>query len=311
MLRIFYNEAGRLRSGWRAAFFVFAFLFLFSLISPLVVLALRALGVPLEDNVFIGLIFSSVIGLPAALFLGWLCGRVFENLPWRALGAAFTRNWLKDLALGVLIGFASISLAVLTAMLFGGLRLVLNPEATAAAFLSTVLLTGVVFVLGAAFEEAVMRGYIFQTFVRAGLTVFALVFTSLLFASIHNANPSANYLSWTNTFIAGIWLGAAYLRTRTLWLAFGLHFSWNWFQGAFFGIEVSGLTEIAEAPLMREVDGGPAWLTGGEYGLEGGVACTVALIASTALVWFLPVLSADPGAEVTAPERTGADRTEP
>jgi hypothetical protein len=37
---------------------------------------------------------------------------------------------------------------------------------------------------------------------------------------------------------------------------------WNWMQGAIFGIEVSGLTEIVHSPLLKESDHGPAWLTG-------------------------------------------------
>ena len=65
---------------------------------------------------------------------------------------------------------------------------------------------------------------------------------------------------------------------------------WNWFQGSIFGINVSGLGELATAPIMKSADSGPTWLTGGSYGLEGGIACTIALIASTALIYLLPML---------------------
>ena len=63
--------------------------------------------------------------------------------------------------------------------------------------------------------------------------------------------------------------GAAYLKTRTLWFPFALHFAWNWVQGAFLGITVSGLKQLITAPLFRATDAGPVWLTGGEYGIEG------------------------------------------
>jgi hypothetical protein len=33
------------------------------------------------------------------------------------------------------------------------------------------------------------------------------------------------------------------------------------------------------------MNAGPDWLTGGAYGIEGGAACTVALIISTIVVW--------------------------
>jgi hypothetical protein len=69
---------------------------------------------------------------------------------------------------------------------------------------------------------------------------------------------------------------------------------WNWTLGAVYGIEVSGLTELVKAPLLREIDMGPAWLTGGAYGLEGGIVATIALLISTIGIWYLPILRPDP-----------------
>ncbi|HEX8638883.1 MAG TPA: hypothetical protein VF692_12520, partial [Pyrinomonadaceae bacterium] len=55
-------------------------------------------------------------------------------------------------------------------------------------------------------------------------------------------------------------------------------------------IEVSGYTFLTTAPILREIDIGPDWLTGAGYGIEGGFACTLALIFSTMLIYFLPFL---------------------
>jgi hypothetical protein len=33
------------------------------------------------------------------------------------------------------------------------------------------------------------------------------------------------------------------------------------------------------------MNAGPDWLTGGAYGLEGGAACTIALLISTVVIW--------------------------
>ncbi len=87
---------------------------------------------------------------------------------------------------------------------------------------------------------------------------------------------------------------AAYLRTRSRWFPVGGHFGWNWTMGALLGVPVSGITRLAPAPLLRAVDAGPTWLTGGHYGVEGGVACTLALIASTLFIWRTRLVSADP-----------------
>ena len=61
---------------------------------------------------------------------------------------------------------------------------------------------------------------------------------------------------------AGVFLGAAYMLTRRLWLPIGIHAGWNFTQGGLFGVPVSGLTShgLLDASLS-----GPVWLSGGEF----------------------------------------------
>ena len=139
--------------------------------------------------------------------------------------------------------------------------------------------------MAALFEESLFRGYPLQTLNRAGLMWLAVLLTSVPFAIIHLRNPNATAYSSINTALAGVWLAAAYLRTRSLWFPLGVHWAWNWAQGSIFGSPVSGITDLAAHPLLRASDHGPAWLTGGSYGLEGGIACTITLVLSTLLIW--------------------------
>jgi membrane protease YdiL (CAAX protease family) len=233
---------------------------------------------------------SGALSLIAALAVGWICSRFLENLPFRSLGAAFTPGWMRNLLIGLLVGAASVSLAILIAVLFGGLSFQLNSEHTASAIAATVFGSLLVFIPAAAFEEALFRGYVLQTFTRAGLAWLAIGLTAIFFGMVHLGNPGSGVISSVNTALAGIWFGVAYLKSRDLWLPFGLHLTWNWMQGSIFGIEVSGLTDLAFAPLLREIDRGPAWLTGESYGIEGGIAATIALIVSTAVIYFLPIV---------------------
>ncbi len=94
--------------------------------------------------------------------------------------------------------------------------------------------------------------------------------------------------------LAGVWLGVAYWRTRSLWFPLGLHFGWNWVQGALLGSPVSGIKSITPDPLLRFADAGPAWIGGGDYGIEGGAACTLALVVTTLFLWRMRLLKADP-----------------
>jgi hypothetical protein len=111
---------------------------------------------------------------------------------------------------------------------------------------------------------------------------------------VHLSNPNAiPYATFANTALAGIWLGVAYLRTRSLWFPLGVHWAWNWALGGFFGLPISGKSLISH-PLLIGTDIGPAWLTGGAYGIEGGVACTFALVIFTFYVWRTRLVSATP-----------------
>jgi membrane protease YdiL (CAAX protease family) len=294
MNNVFLNNYGRLRSGWRASVFVFVFIFFFTGWGILadILTSITKLGINPGGLFFWSV--SLVFNIFLATVLGWLCGKVFEGLPLKALGWAFYRGWLRDLSLGFVIGAITLIFSCLVCVVFGGMSFAMNSSAGTSAIGITLAVSAVVFILGAAAEEVMFRGYLMQTFTRAGLAWAAIIFTSLIFASGHIANPNFNALAMINTVLAGLWFSAAYLKTRSLWLPFTAHFAWNWFQGAIFGIPVSGITKVTTAPLLIQSDAGPAWLTGGSYGIEGGVACAVALLISTILIYFLPLLKADP-----------------
>jgi hypothetical protein len=143
-------------------------------------------------------------------------------------------------------------------------------------------------------EEAIFRGYALQTFARAHLAWFGILVTLVFFAYVHLSNPNATLgMTFINTSIAGLWFGIAYLRTRSLWFPLGLHWAWNWALGAFFGLPVSGMNLVSH-PLLRGSDAGPEWLTGGNYGIEGGIAGTIALVLATVLTWRTRLVSATP-----------------
>lgn len=287
---IFLNAYGRLRSGFRFLIFLFVFLFLSLPLTSLFSQFISTLPPEYAQNNFVGFSFSMIISLSVAVALGAACGYLIEDLPVRALGLSFDKNFFRDLLFGLIFGAASLCLAAAIAMIFGGLSFQVNQTAQNPAILNTLTTTFIIFALGAVSEEVIFRGYMLQTLSRSKLAWGGVILTSFLFASAHNANPNATLFSWINTFLAGVWFCAGYLKTRTLWFPIALHFAWNWLQGAVLGINVSGLKELAPAPILQAIDTGPTWLTGGHYGIEGGIACTTALIVSTAAIWFSPFL---------------------
>jgi len=291
MQTLFVNQIGRLRSGWRAFIFLSSFLFL----SSVLIFVGLALIAELKDapTGILPLLFNFAVYLCTALFLGWIYGRVLEGVPFRSMGCAFTSGWAGHLGSGVLIGLISLVLTVIIATAAGGLQFSLNRASEPAAILKSLVTTAVIFVIGAAAEETMVRGYLLQTFSRARLFWLGAGISSLLFALAHRANPDATDLSAANTLLAGIWFCVAYARTRDLWFPFGIHFMWNWLQGPVFGINVSGMGSFALDPIFRATDVGPVWLTGGSYGVEGGLACTVAIAVAIGLTYYMPGLTPD------------------
>jgi len=285
---IFINEFGRLRSGLRFATFVGVFIFVSLVVGTLAAAILWFVHIDINSHRTLFITLNGVLSLIPAIGLGWLCGWFFEGLPFRALGCWFTNGWLKHLGLGCLVGAVTIGLAVLIASAPGGLSFTLDVAKGQEAVLETLGTSLSVFAVAAAFEESLFRGYMLQTLNRAGLGWLAIAMTAIFFGLVHLGNPGANVISTANTMLAGVWFGVAYLKTRDLWFPFGIHLVWNWMQGSVFGIEVSGLTEISPAPILNEVDRGPAWLTGESYGIEASIACTVAILVSIVLIYYLP-----------------------
>lgn len=295
-----FNDAGRLRSVWRLAVFAVLTLVVTYVLFVVTDFAfLLALPRPTSKWFLVksnwGFVVQSVILFsPAALF-GWLCGLVFEGLPWRALGWALHRRWMRDTLLGLSVGAVSLGVAAGAGALFGGYSFSLPQQFDAPATARTLFASCFIFMIGAAAEEVMFRGYALQTLMRSWPLAVALVPVSVPFALGHLENPNVvPGFTFANTVLAGAWLAVAYWRTRSLWFPFGVHWGWNFFQGAVFGSPVSGITKITPAPLLRFTDGGPAWIGGGPYGIEGGAACTLALILSTLFIWLVPVARATP-----------------
>jgi membrane protease YdiL (CAAX protease family) len=294
--KLFINSAGRLRSGWRLAVFVLAYIVFLFLITSAVRVGYAAaiyFAPGVSPAFYVQDVVYRLIILTSSLAAGYACARSLEGLPWRSFGLSLHARWFRDLIVGTAIGIASLALAAGIATAGGGLRFTFSTVGGFPQVAKTLVLSGGLFILAALAEEALFRGYPLQTLTRARLAVLGVLLTSVPFAAVHLQNPNvARGFTFVNTALAGVWLAMAYLRTRSLWFPLGVHWAWNWALGSLFGLPVSGITRIAPHPLLQGTDLGPAWLTGGSYGIEGGLACTIALVISTVFIWRTGLVSA-------------------
>ncbi len=130
-------------------------------------------------------------------------------------------------------------------------------------------------------EEVIFRGILFRILEEWLGTWLALVISALLFGLAHIANPNATIISAAAIALeAGLMLAGAYLVTRRLWFAIGLHIAWNYTQGNIFGVAVSG-NQIPG--FLQSQLSGPPLLSGGSFGAEASVVAVVVCLMAFAI----------------------------
>ena len=209
----------------------------------------------------------------AAVAVFAFVGKVIERRPLAANGLGS-----RGLASGILGGFVLGTL--LTSTVVGVLALagwyIVNSVAWQPAAWSGAL---ILFLTVAVFEEVAFRGVLFRI-VEEGLgSWLALAITAGFFSLLHLLNSNATFSGALGVVLGGVLFGAAYMLTRGLWLAIGIHWSWNFFLAAVFGAPSSGRS--LEDTLVQPTIRGPELWTGGGFGPEAGLALhiTVAVVS--------------------------------
>ena len=214
--------------------------------------------------------------IASAIMMRWIEKRPFAaiGLP---LGKETWRGWLQ----GAAIGAAFMALVVVAQTVVGWLRPA--PDAgTVTGWLGMQAGMALMFAIAAAAEELMLRGYAFQVLVEGMGAWPAVIITSVLFALAHLGNPNIDALALVNIGLAGVILAGVYLRTRSLWVAIGLHWAWNWVMAGWFDLPVSGIE--FDVPGYDTVELGPDTFTGGVFGPEAGIVLT--LTALVLILWI-------------------------
>jgi hypothetical protein len=166
--------------------------------------------------------------------------------------------------MGLAIGWATSLACVLVMAIGGGVAIRLSLGSAAWGWL---LVNLAFFALASLAEEIAFRGYAFQRFARAVGSAGAVLGFSLLYAFLQAMQTGATRASVAVSFLLCLVLSTAYLRTRALWVSWGLNFGWKASRALLFGLAVSG--DSSHSPVVQGDPMGPFWLTGGGFGLEG------------------------------------------
>jgi membrane protease YdiL (CAAX protease family) len=241
-----------------------------ALVSVVTKRVAAAASLPKED----GLAVFTVLGVP--VLIGVYVGLV-RLLERRRATELAGPGVLRELGTGLLIGAGLFATVIGIIALFGGYSIAGTES-------PSVLVAPIAMAVESGFvEEILMRGILFRLLEEWLGTWAALAISAALFGFGHIGNPHATI--WSAVAIAveaGTMLAAAYMVTRRLWLAIGIHAAWNYTQGPIFGVAVSGFEMKG---LFRGTMHGKSWLTGGEFGAEASAVAV--FVCSGAAAYLL------------------------
>lgn len=266
---------------WRSAGRLVADIVLFYVIGTLITMFLcvplfliqKALGMEMQEGSLPSFFLERLLMLVGYLSAAILVLR-WRKLPLSLLGMSL-RGRGKDLLAGLGVAVLLYAVGFGTSLLIGTVEIA-SVQWVPRDLLGTLLF----FLLVAVTEEVMLRGFVLGRMLSAGMNRFvALFLSSALFSAMHLFNPNFALLPFVNILLAGCLLGASFLYTCNLCFPVVLHWFWNWLQGPVLGYEVSGM-DSGETLLTLRLTGSDL-LTGGSFGFEGSLLCTVLLVVGT------------------------------
>ena len=179
-------------------------------------------------------------------------------------GLPLRQGWAGEIGLGVAFGWAIAVACVLPIVLLGGIALQVSFSLSG---LGWFCIDFVYFALATLAVQVAFRGYPFERAIGAIGEIPAALMLSVLYGIMRAALPGASYASMGVSIMLGLLLSMAYLRTRSLWLPWGLHLGWVASRALFFGLPISGVN--SHSPLLQGDAMARLWITGGQFGLDG------------------------------------------
>lgn len=219
------------------------------------------------------------------LILGyWVMSRLGQpRIPTARATALDARpGWFREFGLGAAVGWGGVVACVLPTAVIGGLVITFftNGHQFWVLFLDLIAMLA-----GTLGIEIAFRGYPFLRLVEAMGPVMGTFFMAVVFAIWRTHAQETTTAAVLTSFFLGWVLAMAVLRTRALWVSWGLHFAWVATMCLLFGLPAAG--SMSYSPVIATNTQGPAWLTGDGQGPEGslfGVLVTFLMLFAVAKV---------------------------
>jgi membrane protease YdiL (CAAX protease family) len=266
---IFINRWNQVRSGWKIGLILVVYVILISIWRVFFPTAISTdLGFNMVDTLILfGIIF---------VVLHWIDRKRLKDI-----GFTDIRRHFRGLGFGLVLGAVSIAV-IFVVLAMSGQIVVKRADFNYDVWIS--LGNGLLlFALVGLKEEILSRGYCLFVFRQMRRLWLAVLLSSIFFTLFHATNPNLQVVGLLNIFLAALLFSFMTVKTGNLWMAIGFHITWNYFQGTVFGFPVSGIQLNSLYHIQIRYHN---LLTGGLFGLEGGLPATGILLASFIVVWL-------------------------
>lgn len=197
-------------------------------------------------------------------------------------GLTRRQGWGQEAALGMSVGWGIALIPVLAMAFFGGIATSFTWHLVNVGWFFADL---AFFAFAALAEEIAFRGYAFQ---RLAASIGPLA-ASFLFAALNviliSYLPGASRSSIAVGAVLTLLLSAAYVRTRALWVSWGINFAWKASRALLFGLAVAGVND--RSPIVQGNPMGNFWLTGGAFGLDASWFAFFVILAAIPVLFQL------------------------
>lgn len=207
----------------------------------------------------------------------WVVRR--EGRKFKSIGL-YKTDALKYYLKGMLIGICMYTSVMSILYATGNAILIDNPTIkTGINALPIILILIPGWIIQTGTEEVLARGWLLSSLGAKYNILIASILSSIFFSFLHILNPGITILAILNIFLVGIVFVMMSLYHNNIWLACGVHFTWNLFQGNVFGCPVSG-NVIGNASILSTKLIGNETITGGNFGPEAGIVSTAIIVVT-------------------------------
>ena len=273
----------RLRAGWRILVFLAGLVAVTRILSFLIVESFPAI-----EGTGVWWLRYGIIVVIAWTFAVWFFRRFFDRRSLQSLGLTFNFVAVRDLFVGLIPSGLMVAITFVILLISGSIKIQSigwNAEGISTILELPMYFLGIGLAVGWS-EELVFRGYLLQNLLDGIGIPWAVSVMSVFYGIVHMTNPNSTWLAGVLITMFGFLRILPWLRTGQLWFGIGMHAGWNFFQGPISGFGVSG---YSMATLFRLKVSGSDWITGGEFGLEAGVAVLPAILLGLVIVYAYTV----------------------